>query len=56
MRKAKIQPELTVVTVVSNNKKRFFMYVNSKGRSKENVGLILGAKGLLTSKEEEKEE
>lgn len=51
-RKAKAQLELTLATVVSDNKKGFFKYVQSKRRSNENTVLILGDNGHLTNKEE----
>lgn len=41
-----------MVTVESDNKTCFFNYVNSKRSSKENIGLILGLDGHITSKEE----
>lgn len=37
------------------NKKGAFMYVNSKRRSKENIGLILDKGGHLTNKTEKKQ-
>ena len=42
--------------VVSGNKKGFFRYVNSKRRSKENIGPILVEDGHLTNRDEEKVE
>jgi len=41
---------------VSDNKKGLFKYINSKMRSKENIGLILAADGHLTNRDEEKAE
>ena len=41
---------------MSDNKKGFFKYVNSKRRSKENIGLILVEDGHLTNRDEEKAE
>lgn len=51
-RKAKAQFELTLATVVLDNKKGFFKYVNSKGGSKENTVLLVDTgdhqqKGLM---------
>lgn len=50
--KAKAQFELTLATVVLDNKKGFFKYVNSKGGSKENTVLLVDTgdhqqKGLM---------
>jgi len=42
--------------MVSDNKKGFFKYVNSKRRSKENNGLILDEDDYLTCRDEEKVE
>lgn len=55
MRKAKAQLELTLGTLGSDDKKAFFN-VNSRKRSMENIALILGEDGRLTSKEEENAE
>ena len=48
--------ELKLASVVSDNKKCFLKYVNSKRRSKENIGPILVEDGHLTSRDEEKAE
>lgn len=40
-----------MATVVSDNKKGFFKYVNRKRRSKENIALILDADTHLTVRE-----
>ncbi|KAK4832343.1 hypothetical protein QYF61_021872 [Mycteria americana] len=53
-RKAKAQLELKLASVVSDNKKGFFKYVNSKRRSKGNIGPILVEDGHLTNMDEEK--
>ena len=53
-RKAKAQIELKVASVVSDNKKGFLKYGNSKRRSKENVISILD--GHLSNRNEEKAE
>lgn len=50
IRKAKTQLELTLASETSDNELDFLKYVNSKRRSKENIGLIK----YLTSKHEEK--
>ncbi|KAK4810539.1 hypothetical protein QYF61_004502 [Mycteria americana] len=55
-RKAKAQLELNLISAVSENKKGFFKYVNSKRRSKENIGPILVEDGHLTNRDEEKAE
>ncbi|KAK4822413.1 hypothetical protein QYF61_015160 [Mycteria americana] len=55
-RKAKAELELKLASVVSDNKKGFFKYVNSKRRSKENIGQILVEDGDLTNRNEEKVE
>ncbi|GAB0179848.1 mitochondrial enolase superfamily member 1 [Grus japonensis] len=55
-KKAKAQFELKMSSVVSDNKKGFFKYVNSKRRSKENIGPILVEDGHLTNRNEEKVE
>ncbi|KAK4828514.1 hypothetical protein QYF61_026936 [Mycteria americana] len=54
--KTKAQLELKLASVVSDKKKGFFNYVNSKRRSKENIGLILVEDGHLTDRDEEKAE
>lgn len=55
-KKAKAQLELMQVSVVSDNKKRFFMHVNSKRSLEKNTGLLLDADGHLTNKDKEKVE
>ncbi|KAK4810867.1 hypothetical protein QYF61_008839 [Mycteria americana] len=55
-RKAKAQLELKLASAASDNKKGFFKYVNSKRRSKENIGPILVKDGHLTNRDEEKAE
>ena len=54
--KAKAQLELTSASVVSDNKKGFLKYVNSKRRSKENIAPIFVEDGRLTDSDEEKAE
>ena len=41
---------------MSDTKKGFFKYINSKRRSKENIGQILDEDGHLTNRDEEKAE
>ena len=53
IRETKLQFKLA--SVVSDNK-GFLKYVNSKRRSKENIGLILVEDGHLTNRDEEKTE
>ncbi|KAK4831434.1 hypothetical protein QYF61_017565 [Mycteria americana] len=55
-RNAKAQLDLKLASVVSDNKKGFFKYINSKRRAKENIGLILVEDGNLTNRDEEKPE
>ena len=55
-RKAKAPLELKLAGVVSDNKAAFFKYVNSKRRSKANIGPILVEDGPLTNRDEEKAE
>jgi len=47
---------LKLASVVSDNKKGFLKYANSKRRSKENIGLTLVEDGHLTNRDEEKAE
>ncbi|GAB0189105.1 mitochondrial enolase superfamily member 1 [Grus japonensis] len=54
--KAKAQLELKLASVVSENKKGSFKYINSKRRSKKNIGPILFEDGHLTNRDEEKAE
>ncbi|KAK4829953.1 hypothetical protein QYF61_008084 [Mycteria americana] len=53
-RKAKAQLELKLASVVLDNKKGFFKYVNSRRRSEENIGQILVEDGHLSNMDEEK--
>ncbi|GAB0179901.1 hypothetical protein GRJ2_000455400 [Grus japonensis] len=55
-RMAQVQLDLKLASVASDNKKGFFKYVNSKRRSKENIGPILVEVGHLTNRDEEKVE
>ena len=45
--KANAELELKLAGVVSGNKKGFFKYINSKKRSKENIGPMLDEEGHL---------
>jgi len=56
IRKAKAQLELWLATVVRDNKKRFYKYINKKKRAKESLHPLLGARGSITTKGEEKAE
>jgi len=56
IRKAKTQLELRLATVVRDNKKWFYKYVNSKKRAKENLHPLLDARGNIANKDEEKAE
>ena len=47
---------MKLASVVSDNRKGFFKYVNSKRRSKENIGPIPVEDGHLTNRDEEKAE
>lgn len=42
--------EFKLARVVSDNKKSFFKYVNSKKRYRENIGLVLIEDGHLTDR------
>lgn len=54
--RAKTQLDLELASVVSDNKKGFFQHVNSKRKTKENIGLILVEDGYLKYRDEEKVE
>jgi len=56
IRKAKAQLELRLATVVRDNKKYFYQYINSKKRVKENLNPLLDATGNIANKDEEKAE
>jgi len=45
IRKAKAQLELRLATIVRDNKKRFYKYINNKKRAKENLHPLLNAGG-----------
>jgi len=54
IRKAKAQLELRLVTVVSDNKKYFYEYVNNKKRAKQSLHPLLDVRGNIVNKDEEK--
>jgi len=54
--KAKAQLELRLATVVRDNKKYFYKYINNKKRAKESLHPLLGAGGNIANKDEEKAE
>jgi len=56
IRKAKAQLELRLGTVVRDNKKCFYKYINNKKRTKEHLHPILDARGNIANKDEEKAE
>ncbi|KAK4810498.1 LOW QUALITY PROTEIN: hypothetical protein QYF61_004278 [Mycteria americana] len=56
IRKAKAQLELNLATVVRDNKKCFYKYINNKKRAKENLPPLLDAGGNIATKDEEKAE
>uniref|UniRef100_A0A8B9C3Y3 Reverse transcriptase domain-containing protein n=1 Tax=Anser brachyrhynchus TaxID=132585 RepID=A0A8B9C3Y3_9AVES len=56
IRKSKAHLELNLATAVKDNKKRFYKYINTKRRTKENLHPLLDAGGNLVTKDEEKAE
>jgi len=54
--KAKAKPELRLATVVRDNKKCFYEYINNKKRAKESLHPLLGVRGNIDNKDEEKAE
>ena len=56
IRKAKGQLELNLATVVRDNKKCFYKYVNSKKNPKENIYPVTDTEGNVASRDEEKAE
>ncbi|KAK4828902.1 hypothetical protein QYF61_001460 [Mycteria americana] len=56
IRKTKAQLELNLATVVRDNKKCFYKYINNKKRAKENLPPLLDAGGNIATKDEEKAE
>jgi len=53
IRKAEAQLELRLGTVVRDNKKYFYNYINNKKRAKENLHHLLDVRGNIASKDEE---
>ncbi|KAK4826215.1 hypothetical protein QYF61_006159 [Mycteria americana] len=53
IRKAKAQLELNLATVVRDNKKCFYKYINNKKRAKENLPPLLDAGENVATKDEE---
>uniref|UniRef100_A0A493TP95 Reverse transcriptase domain-containing protein n=1 Tax=Anas platyrhynchos platyrhynchos TaxID=8840 RepID=A0A493TP95_ANAPP len=56
IRKAKAHLELNLATAVKDNKKRFYKYINTKRRTRENLHPLLDAGGNLVTRDEEKAE
>ncbi|XP_071881468.1 uncharacterized protein [Anas platyrhynchos] len=56
IRKAKAHLELNLATAVKDNKKRFYKYINTKRRIRENLHPLLDAGGNLVTRDEEKAE
>jgi len=56
IRKAKAQLELRLATVVRENEKCFYKYINNKKRAKESLHPLLDARGNIATKDEEKAE
>jgi len=56
IRKAKTQTELSMTTVVRDNKKCFYKYINNKKRAKQSLYPLLDARGNIANKDEEKAE
>jgi len=56
IRKPKSQLELGLATVVRDNKKSFYKYINNKKRAKESLHPLLDARGNIATKDEKKAE
>uniref|UniRef100_A0A493T5Q6 Reverse transcriptase domain-containing protein n=1 Tax=Anas platyrhynchos platyrhynchos TaxID=8840 RepID=A0A493T5Q6_ANAPP len=56
IRKAKAHLELNLATAVKDNKKRFYKYINTKRRTRENLHPLLDVGGNLVTRDEEKAE
>jgi len=56
IRKAKAQLELRLATVLRDNKKYVYKYINNKKRAKESLHPLLDARGNIANKDEEKAE
>jgi len=55
-RKTKVHLELNLVRDVKDKKKRFFKYISSKRKTRDNVGPLLNEVGVLVMEDTEKEE
>jgi len=55
-RKAKVHLELKLARDVKNNKKRFFKYISSKQKTRDNMGPLLNDLGALVTEDTEKAE
>ncbi|GAB0186782.1 hypothetical protein GRJ2_001143500 [Grus japonensis] len=56
IRRAKVQLELNLATVIKDNKKCFYKYITNKRRTKENIHPLLDARGNTVVKDKEKAE
>lgn len=56
VRKAKASLELNLARVVNSNKKGFYKYMNSKGKTREGVSALLIRGGELVTNDMEKAE
>jgi len=56
IRKAKDQLELRLATIVRDNKKWFYKYINNKKQAKESLHPLLDVRGNIVNKDEEKVE
>ena len=54
--KARTHSALKLASIVSDSKKGFLQYVNSKRRSKDNIGMLLVEDGHLANRDEEEVE
>ena len=56
IRKAKAQLKLNLATMVKDNNKYFYKYINSKRRTRDNLHPFLDAEGNLVTKDQDKAE
>ena len=56
IRRAKAQLELNLATIVRDNKKYFYKYVNNKKKAKENICPLMDTEGNVATEDEEKAE
>ena len=56
IKRAKAQLELNLATVVKDNKKCFYKFINSNRMIRENLPRLLDAEGNIVTKDEEKAE